>query len=195
MKRFHHYIAICLCWLAIPAITQIAPCFAQTGSEYEVKAALIYNFLKFAEFPTSGASSTDPVAVCVCGDNKTGIAMEQLDGKRLGERSITVFSAHDVEELVHANKNHCIAVFMTTSCESSSSATIQFSHSQVALSIGETKSFISDGGMISFFVESGKVRFEINPEAALRDGIQLSSKLLSLARITQSSGDVSGAVK
>ena len=148
-------------------------------TEYEVKAAYIYNFTKYVEWPPGafqGGSKT--IHVCVIGDDPFGPSLTALNGKGVGERSVRIRrnkSLHDLQG--------CEILFISGSEEENLAHIVKAINGALVLTIGDSKGFAGKGVMINFYMENNKVRFEINPKKAMRAGFRISSKLLRIARI------------
>lgn len=143
-------------------------------SEYEIKAAFIYQIAKFVEWPASSA----PLRLCVLGGNPFGAALETIRGKPVNERKIEVALLG-----AGADTRECAMLFIAAPAERHLERIAAISRGAGMLTIGDTEGFSKRGAMVNFFLENGKVRFEINLDAARQGGLQISSKLLSLARI------------
>lgn len=150
--------------------------------EYQVKAAFLYNFAKFIEWPAEVfRTPRDPMVVCVLGNNPFGGALEDvIRGKSIEGRP---FAYRPVADGTSAQG--CQILFVPNA-ESRHFRSIQGELKNVGiLTVGEAPGFASDGGVINFKLDDGRVRFEINLDAAERRGIHISSKLLSLAQIVK----------
>jgi hypothetical protein len=134
------------------------------------------------EWPSQKFNSpTDPIVICILGQNRFGSALEQaVRGKTVDGRALLV---HQISE-IHPPCN-CHILFVSASERKrfrSSSGVIKGSG---VLTVGEFEGFTNDGGVINFKLEDGKVRFEVNVEAGAAEQVRISSKLLSLARIVK----------
>ena len=145
-------------------------------SEYELKAAFIYQIARFVEWPPSGA----PLRLCVLGGNPFGPALESIRGKPVNERRMEI-SLLDM----NADTRECTMLFIAAPAERHLERITALSRGTGMLTIGDTQGFAQRGAMVNFFVENGKIRFEINLEASRRAGLKISSQLLKLARIIQ----------
>ena len=149
--------------------------------EYEIKAALLYNFAKFVEWPDETVPETSaPLTLCVLGDDPFGPALESIDGKTIRSRRLVIkrsVTARDVST--------CHILFISSSEEKHLAQILEVLRTSSTLTIGETQGFTQNGGIINLAVESNKVRFEINANAADRAGLKISSKLLSLASVVR----------
>ena len=164
----------------ITAIAMASSACAQTVDEYQVKAAFLFNFAKFVEWPPhSFASPSDPIAICILGPNPFGHVLEDV------VRGKTV-DGHDfvVRQITKMNQaNGCQILFIA-------GARKQLAEQPPPgmLIVGESEKFAQSGGIIGFRLESGKVRLEINIDAAEQRKLRISSKLLSLAEIVHTAG-------
>jgi hypothetical protein len=157
---------------------------AQTkaASEYQVKAAFLYNFAKFVDWPPSAfADAKQPLDICVYGHDPFGTALEDaLLGKRIGERRISLGRAVQFQDLAG-----CHVVFVDASARESAADLVNRLKGRAVLLVGETDGFAASGGTIQFTIEDNRVHFVINPDAADRAGLKISSKLLALAKIVR----------
>jgi YfiR/HmsC-like len=151
---------------------------AQASGEYQVKAAFLYNFLKFVDWPAqSFASGSSPFIIGVVGDDRFNSAIDQaISGKTANGRSIIAKRFKSFKSLTY-----CHILFISTS-ERDSVGQILATIGPGVLTVSESDGFIQSGGIINFTIVDSKVRFEINHSAADRAGVKISAKLLSLAR-------------
>ena len=147
-------------------------------SEYQLKAAFVYNFAKFVEWPaTSLPPDASPFVIGILGENPFGEDLKRtVAGKKISDHPISVVTFSTVNEATN-----CHVLFISRS-ETSRLADI-FKRLQTApvLTVGETDQFTEAGGMIGFVTEANKIRFQIKDETAKAAGLKVSSKLLSLA--------------
>lgn len=162
------------------AILLLALAPARTApSEYELKAAFIYQIAKFVEWPSTQAPPISaPLRLCVLGGSPFGTALDTIRGKPVNERRLEV-SLLDM----NADTRECDILFIAAPAEKHLERITALSRGSGMLTIGDTKGFAQRGAIINFFVENGRIRFEINPEASRRAGLRISSQLLKLARI------------
>jgi len=155
------------------------------ASEYQVKAAFLYNFARFVEWPEGTfPNSTSPFTVCIFGKDPFGRALDDaLAGKRVGERSVAVSRIRRAPDLAG-----CQLVFVSAD-EAARMAQVSLAlRGRHVLLVGENEEFAIAGGTIQFFLQGDRVRFAINPDAAGRAGLRFSSKLLALASIVRDAG-------
>ena len=142
------------------------------AAEYEVKAAFLLNFTRFIEWPPADRPADAPFGLCVLGEDPFGTVLDQLvEGERVDGRRLVV-------RRVREASNSCDVLFFPKSESSRGLSEMR----QGVLTVGESEDFLRQGGMISFIVENRRVRFDINLRAASRAGLQISSKLLNVAR-------------
>ena len=165
------------------------PLYSQVAepSEYQVKAAFLFGFAKFIDWPeTTFASANSPFTVCVIGEDPFGpILDEALRGKRIQNRNVEI--ARFASPAAVGSSQECQMSFVSTSERQRYREAVARFHGANTLLIGDEEGFASAGGAIEFLLESGHVRFAINPEAAERAGLKVSSKLLALAKIVHES--------
>jgi len=157
------------------------PAAAQRGLEYEVKAAFIYNFIQFVEWPqTAFADPAAPFRVCVYGDNPFGSALERtIRGEQVNGHPIAIERV-----AVGGMVTQCQLLFVPQSQSARTAGVLRAAGEAPVLSVGESPNFLRAGGMINLFVEGGRVRFDVNLSAASARGLVASSKLLRVARNT-----------
>lgn len=148
---------------------------AQRPTEYEVKAAFIYNFAKFVEWQKI---ADEALPLCIIGDDPFGSAMKNLEGKTAGGRRIAVRRIKSLEEL-----KICQMLFISSSEKLKLSEITGLAKNKGILTISDTESFAEKGVVINLYMEEDKVRFEINIDAARDAGLKINSRLLSLAKI------------
>lgn len=143
--------------------------------EYQLKAAFLYNFAKFVQWPaeTSGGS-LDTFALCVSGEEPFRIMHQYLSGKRIRGQLIAVRAVGGSAEL-----SGCHLLFV-------SAASVQLQRalpgvSGAVLTVGESADFMRSGGMINLVRADNRLRFEISRSVGERAGLKFSSQLLKLA--------------
>jgi len=150
-------------------------------SEYELKAAFIYQVARFVEWPPTPEPKTSaPLRLCVLGGNPFGAALDSIRNKPVNERRLEV-SLLDL----NSDTGKCAILFIAAPAERHLERIKALSSGAGMLTIGDTPGYAQRGTMINFFMENSKVRFEINLEASRRAGLKISSQLLKLARIVQ----------
>lgn len=149
------------------------------NDEYRVKAAFLFHFAQLVEWPPeampNGGSS---LLLCTIGDDPFHGALENsVEGKSIGSRMLRVRNLKQIEE-VHG----CQILFVGRDQERHLAQMIAEAQSASALTVGETENFYRHGGAITFSLDNGKLRFEVNRVAAERARLKISSRLLLLAK-------------
>lgn len=149
-----------------------------TPSEYQVKAAFIFNFIKFVEWPAAAFTDTNaPLTIGVFGKNPFEDHLQlATQNKLVNNRPVAVKACPSL-----ADARQCHVVFVSNSEKSRLTTVVEGLTGAAVLTIADTEGFIKYGGMINFFRDGNKFRFEINDAAARKAGLKISSKLLSLA--------------
>jgi hypothetical protein len=141
-----------------------------------VKAAFVFNFIRFTEWPAEAfAAPRDPLVVGVIGSSVQVHEMEEtMRGKMLADRPIVVQQFQPD----HVGKCHVLYI----AAADSSAADALAKAAGATLTIGDWQGITDAGGIVRFFEEDGKERFEINVGGAAKARLQISGKLLKLAR-------------
>ena len=149
---------------------------AAPAGEYEVKAAFLYNFAKFVDWP-AGPSAT--VRLCLVGADPFEGALAAFENRALGERR---FVSARLGLRSEAELMACDMLYIAQSEAERLAGLLQAVRGAPILTVGDGAGYARLGVMINFYLDHGKVRFEINPEAARLAGVRLSAKLLQLGR-------------
>jgi hypothetical protein len=153
---------------------------AQSASEYQVKAAFLFNFAKFVEWPPdSFTDAAAPFEICVLGQDPFGEELRILTNqKTINGRKLEV---KHVDDLQYAR--NCHILFIASSEKTSMKTILEGLRGASVLTVGDRKDFVGQGGMINFVLENDRVKFEVSPVAAERAGLKISSRLLSVAKL------------
>lgn len=154
----------------------------EPSREYQVKAAFVYNFALFTEWPDRAFTDKDsPFVVAVIGADPFGSFLQQtLQNKTIAGRPVILRHFDSPDQITG-----CQLLFVPAAEDDHLDDIFKQVADQPILTIGETDKFLDAGGTIRFLLEDGKIRFEISPDSAARAGLRISSKLLSLAKIYQ----------
>ena len=157
--------------------------FAQaTSKEYQIKAAFLFNFMQFVEWPpTVFKNADDPFRIGVLGQDPFNAALEDtVQGETISNHKIIVEHAMQVDDL-----KNCQLIFISKSEKKHVAEILSALDDKPVLTVSEIEGFAERGGGINFYLEGNKVRFEVNPDAARHDGLKVSSQLLSLGKIIE----------
>ncbi len=157
---------------------------AEGVKEYAVKAAFVFNFTKFINWPEeSFKDNKNTYQLYFIGDNTIAREFNKLNGKSSGQKTI------DVHRLFpHEKCRKCDIIFISRDMDRMAvKKIISRLKGKPVLTIGETEEFTKLGGVISFFIENDHLHFKINTRAAAKQGLKFSSRLLRLAVIVDGS--------
>jgi len=155
------------------------PAQSPTAGEYQVKAAFLYNFAKFIAWPPSSFSDAKaPLRICVLGQDPFGQELRDITSdKNINGRKLQLDQVADLQLA-----RTCHILFVASSEKAQLKRIFESLQGTDALTVGDTKGFIDQGGMINFVLENSRVQFEVNHKAAEQAGLKISSKLLNVAK-------------
>jgi hypothetical protein len=148
-------------------------------NEYEIKAAFLYNFIKFTEWPTDGLGKAgDAFVIGVLGKDPFGAALDNvIAGETFHNRKVIARRFTAPEEAANSD-----VLFISASEESNLAAILKRLDGHSILTISDMEKFVQRGGMINLKKENNRVVFEINLDAAKRGKLEMNAQLLALAR-------------
>ena len=171
---------------AVLAAVALAPTAAAqepaAAIEYQVKAAFLYNFAKFVDWPPETFARQDALFVVgVLGNESFSVVLDQVvRGKAINGHPFDVRRLRSPEEAAA-----CQMVFVGARETRLLPALFKAVRATAVLTVGDGESFTRQGGIMNFVVRDNRVRFEVNTDAAGRAGLSISSKLLQLATIVR----------
>ncbi len=157
---------------------------ARAASEYDVKAAYLYNFAKFVDWPASAFTTANaPLVLCVVGGDPFGPALGAIEGKLIAGRPLRIqyITARD-------GLGDCHIAFIGALDTAGRLQVLERLGSKPVLTVADTPGFATQGGMINFVVADGRVQFAVNPAAATRVGLTLRAYLLKVAIVVSGQG-------
>jgi len=165
---------LALCWLGSISV--------QGASEYEIKAAYLFNFAKFIEWPALALTNTSaPVVIGVVGEDPFGDKLpDTIHGETIKGRPILIRHYQPTNDLAG-----CHVLFLSRSARDHFPDLLKQAATQHILAVSESEEFLEQGGMINFAFVGKSVRFDINVRAMEQAGLKASSKLLAIARSVQ----------
>lgn len=163
-----------------------------SSREYQVKAAFLYNFIMFVDWPPEKMPDAGtPIIIGIIGKDPFGDAFEPIKDKQVKDRKVIVKRFKGLEELKKAGEaelnqtieiiRKCHLLFVCSSEKNSLREIFDLVKDYNVLTVGDTGSFLDGGGIINFVTEEGKVRFEINDVVANQAKLEIRSQLLRLA--------------
>lgn len=172
MSCFLHIVSV-FASLTVAAASVRADVVSQREDQF--KAAYVFNFVKFVEWPAAEQDQT--LTVCFVGADGVYQALTVgIDKKRVGQRSLTAVKITDTSPA-----DTCNALYI----EAPLASDYTLPSEQAVLTISDAANFTAQGGMIGLFTENHRLRFTINLHSAHRAGLRISSDLLKLAASVQ----------
>lgn len=151
--------------------------FAQTADEYEVKAAFLYNFTKFVEWPRN---DSDSFSICILGDDPFGSAIDQLvKGKTANGKRLEVRRIRDVSEA-----KQCQIVYVRAEEKSKAAQLLDAVQKMPILTVTERGGSGKSNCLVSLSMVDDRVSLGINAAAVESSGLKISAKLLTLAKVS-----------
>lgn len=157
------------CWLPVSNATAQA----EHIDEYQVKAAFIYNFIAFTNWP---GNTEEVIQLCIYGKNFFGDEIAKLENKSIHGHPLRVSYISDSEKL-----GTCQVIFFAKSIKSDLLTILNKLQDAPILTLADSVDAIEQGVMINMHLENGKIVFEINLATARKSGLEISSRLLQLA--------------
>jgi hypothetical protein len=169
----------------LPALLVLLPAPGRVRAEgasreYQLKAAFIYNFAQFVEWPGDTFAAPDaPLVIGVMGDPTLAATLEQAcRGKTAGKHEIVVRSFSGVDSIRSAQ-----ILFIGAAERDRLPELIRRATAECVLTIGDFDGFTAASGMVRFLTEDNRLRFEVNLDAVTRGRLKFSAQLLKLARM------------
>lgn len=154
---------------------------AEASKEAQLKAAFVFNFVRYTEWPASSFASTSaPVRLCAFSlSSDIGLALSGLANNRVGERLLEVRQVASQDDL-----SECHLAYFEEGAGARSKSLVMGATTPL-LTIGEASEFARHGGVIGLVSRGKRLAFEVNLDAAKRAQLRLSSQLLALAQIVK----------
>jgi hypothetical protein len=154
---------------------------AMTASEYEIKAAFLYNFAKFVQWPASAFQhENDPMVVGLIGKNPFDDTIgEMLDGLTVQKHPFVL------KRIKNLKTENYQVLFISDSEKENLKHVLAAVEGKPVLTVSDISNFVQHGGMIGFEMNDGKIGFNINKKAADDADLQFSSQILKLARVVE----------
>lgn len=149
----------------------------ERATDVVLKAAFLYNFAKFAEWPALGTGQT--ITVCIVGDDGLAAAFDKAaQGKPIGGHAVAMTQPIDT-----STWKACHVLFIGDTEARRFADELSVIRTAPVLTVSDAPGFARRSGLVELYVEDGRMRFAINVDALERSRLQLSSRLLSLARV------------
>ncbi len=182
--------------IIVAIVTASVRAETEPNREYRIKAAFLYNFIKFVDWPKEKIADTnEPITIGIIGKDPFGDAFEPLKNKQLKSKEVAIKRFKSLEEMKKADSEgkqelneqietirKCHILFICSSEQENLGEIINLVKEHNVLTVAEMTGCLKAGGIINLLMEEEKVRFEINASAAKKAGLKVSSDLLRLAK-------------
>jgi hypothetical protein len=188
------FVTVDFCNLCLAEPTNGRPAAIQ-AREGDIKAAFLYNFIKFTDWPEGKVAELNTITIGVIGEHKFGDAFDPIKDKPIKDKQLiiknlgrfrTSFSSDDTGKLELANYIaqliKCHVLFICDSERENFKAILDAVKGYGVLTVGETSDFLNYNGIITFIPGTEKIVFEVNQKVCEQEGLKISSKVLRLAR-------------
>jgi hypothetical protein len=175
-------------WLALVlavtmSVSAGAPRAEQVATADEVKAAFVFNFVKFVEWPTEATPSGAPLVLAVLGNDGIEESLRaDARGKMINGHDLTIRRVTGSDDF---SRLHLL--FIGTQEQGRVADVVKRVNSTSVLTVSDVERFCQSGGAIALAMDQNRVRFDVNLDATDRARLRVSSKLLALARTVHSS--------
>ena len=166
---------------AVCGVAAAAPTLAQTATAPALKAAFLFNFAKFTEWPADVLRPGSSLVLCVAGEPRVSKALEEATAGRDVEGHPLTTRSIDIEGPVQS----CHILYIESFDDKKALDLLERIKGKPVLTVSDLGTFAELGGVANLFVEDGRMRFAVNVDSAQRSKLRLSSRLLSLAKIVK----------
>lgn len=151
--------------------------------EYDLKAAFLFHFTHFVEWPSEVFAGTNaPIVIGILGDDPFGPVLDKIvEGETIKNRRLVIKRSQQIEDL-----KNCQVLFISKSEKNRIDQILSSLDDASIFTVAEVEGFARHGGITNLFLQGNKLRFEINVEAAKRKGLKISAQLLSLGTVVGS---------
>jgi len=152
-----------------------------TEREYKIKAAFLYNFIKFVEWPKAKEQNTkEPIIIGIIGKDPFKKAFEPLKNKQIKSRKVIVKRFKNTDKIEDIKKCHLL--FISPSEKKQVKKIVKLIQKYDILTVSDIKGFAKSDGIIQFSIVKKKLGFMVNTKNAKKQGLKIRSKLLRLAK-------------
>lgn len=157
----------------------LSPAFAHgtVRSEYEIKAAFLYNFTRFVAWPgLESGSGGKPLNLCIFGADPFGDMLDPIRDRKSQGRELDLQYPDELQGVTD-----CQVLFIGDSQQRGLTGVLEYAREHQVLTVSDMPEFVNRGGMIGYVKQGNVIRFEINLKAATEAGLTINSRLLELA--------------
>jgi YfiR/HmsC-like len=172
-----------LCGMALFFLLIIPPALQAQNTiplEYQLKAAFLFNFTRFINWPSQAFNSPDdPFVIGIAGNDPFGSYLDAIvEGEQVAGHHIVVVRYHDVKDIPA-----CQILFIDIKEPAKVKEILAMADRRNTLTVSDADNFTNWGGDVQFFKEENKIKIEINIAAAKAAQLEISSKLLRVAKV------------
>lgn len=176
IRRFLHRFSLLLGFWGAIAAPQYAQ--AQETKEYLVKAAFIYNFVKFVEWPGEKAiAKQSGIDICVMGESQLVTASSVFKAASTSKLALKLVQENDLRAVM----GHCHVVFISDSETARLQEILAALRAAPVLTVSDIDGFAEKGGMIGFVISDGKIKVVVNTKSAAAASMRVDAQLLEIA--------------
>lgn len=172
-------------WFVALALVGTAALPAQTATEYEAKAALLYNFIKFVRWPESAETARRDFVIAAPSGSAFGVSLKGLDGRRVRGRTVRLETYGDTQIPEACD----VVIVDLDDWDDLSVSRRENLRARHVLTVSETTEFTLQGGVLSLFLVDDHLAFDINVDAARAAELEISANLLNLAHSRRNGGE------
>ncbi len=174
-----YILIICVSVFGLASSVQTGYSEESEYSEFDIKAAFLYNFARFVDWPEDVLEESDSLEICILGPNPFSNSLEDIvEGKTAQGKPIAINYVSELGELLN-----CQILYITSDSKEQSEAALAMIADRSVLTVSDIPGFASHGGMVGFYLDDGSVRFEVNRKLSSQAGLTFSSRLLNIARL------------
>jgi uncharacterized protein DUF4154 len=167
--------------VAVQVLAYASQAASQTATVPALKAAFLYNFANFAEWPADVLAPAQRLSLCVVGDDAVANAIEQVIKGRAVEGHELIVQIVKPDGPLRS----CHLLYVGGRDAKRSSQILETLKGSTVFSVGESDNFAESGGVVQLIAEKDRMRFAVNVASAQRARLHISSKLLKLATIVK----------
>ncbi len=149
-------------------------------SEYQLKAAYLFNFLKFVEWPQESSARFSQLQICTASTDPLIPYLKPLEQKQVRNHEIRINVYDSVLDIADCN-----LIYFSTIPADKREAILMAVASRPVLTVGTEGQYDDENEIVTFFNEDGKLRFDVNYRLVRERGLHMSSRLLKLARVSE----------
>ncbi len=148
--------------------------------EQEIKAGLLYNFLKYTEWPESSFAQVTDFSVCLFGGDPFGGSLKPMQGRTVNRRVITVREIRDISEV-----DSCHLLFVNGAEKTRWPELRKALAGKNVLTVSDIAAFTAAGGMIELGYEGSRINAVLNASAVTGAGLRIEDRMLRLVTVAR----------